>query len=115
MKNNLSILFKPNVITCYCTFYNLILDGQDVDVNALMLQLEQEVQHDFNVTRARKRHGNMSNSWNMGYEPPLEGTKISRSNQRLLLKTYLGNKKAWYWIKLSSWTPLKLYLNYHNQ
>ncbi len=36
MKRNLSILFIPNVITCCCMFYNLILDGQDVDVNALI-------------------------------------------------------------------------------
>jgi hypothetical protein len=40
-------------------FYNLILDGRDVDVNALMLQLEQEVQHDLNVVIARRQHSNM--------------------------------------------------------
>ncbi len=59
MKNNLSILFIPNVITC-CTFYNLILDGWDVDVNALMFQLEQEVQHDPNVAITRRQHSNMA-------------------------------------------------------
>jgi hypothetical protein len=36
------------------TFYNLILDGWDVDVNALMLQLEQEAQHDLNVATIRR-------------------------------------------------------------
>lgn len=88
MKSNLSIVFIPNVIIC-CTFYNLILDGRDVDVNALMFQLEQEVQHDPNVVIARRQHSNMTNSWNMEYEPPLEGTKILRFNQTLLLKTYI--------------------------
>jgi hypothetical protein len=62
MKSNLSILFIPNVITCSCMFYNLILDGRDVDVNALMFQLEQEVQHDPNVVATRKQHSNMANS-----------------------------------------------------
>jgi hypothetical protein len=36
MKSNLSILFIPNVITCCCMFYNLILDGrecQGIDVS----------------------------------------------------------------------------------
>jgi hypothetical protein len=37
-------------------FYDLILDGRDVDVNALMLQ------HDPNVAIARRQHNNMANS-----------------------------------------------------
>jgi hypothetical protein len=78
------------------------------NVNALMFQLEQEVQHDPNVVATRKQHSNMANSWNMEYEPPLKGTKILGSNQKLLLKVYLGNRKPQNWIKLLSWTPLKL-------
>jgi hypothetical protein len=70
-------------------FYNLILDGQDVDVNALMLQLEQEVQHDFNVVIARDNIAIWQNYgiWSMNLL--LKGTKISRFNQTLLLKTYV--------------------------
>jgi hypothetical protein len=35
-KGNLHILFIVDVVTC-CMLYNLILDGRDVDVDALML------------------------------------------------------------------------------
>ncbi len=36
-KSNLLILFIPDVVTCCCLLYNLILKGRDVDVDALML------------------------------------------------------------------------------
>jgi len=32
-----SYFFIPNVVTCYCLLYNFILNGKDVDVDALML------------------------------------------------------------------------------
>ncbi len=35
VKNNLYTFFLPNVVKC-CLLYNMILDGRDVDVNALM-------------------------------------------------------------------------------
>jgi hypothetical protein len=60
-------------------FYNLILYGWDVDVNALMLQLEQEVQHDPNVVVARRWHNNMVDSRNLEYEPLFKGNEILRS------------------------------------
>jgi hypothetical protein len=41
VKSNLHALFFPDVVTC-CLLYNMILDGNDVDVNALMQQLGQE-------------------------------------------------------------------------
>jgi hypothetical protein len=44
LKNNLSIIFILDVVCC-CMFYNLVLNNKDVDVNALMHQLEQENQH----------------------------------------------------------------------
>jgi hypothetical protein len=37
LKSNLHIFFIPNVVTCFCLLYNFILDGKDVDVDALML------------------------------------------------------------------------------
>jgi len=36
-KRNFHIFFVPNVVRCYCLLYNYILDGKDVDVDALML------------------------------------------------------------------------------
>ncbi len=36
-KRNLHIFFIPNVVSCYCLLYDYILDGKDVDVDALML------------------------------------------------------------------------------
>jgi hypothetical protein len=36
LKINLHIFFISNVVTCYC-LYTFILDGKDVDVDALML------------------------------------------------------------------------------
>jgi hypothetical protein len=36
VKNNFHTLFIHDVVTCCCLLYNMILDGRDVDVNALM-------------------------------------------------------------------------------
>jgi hypothetical protein len=45
LKNgNLSIIFILDEMCC-CMFYNLVFKNKDVDVNALMHQLEQENQH----------------------------------------------------------------------
>jgi len=42
LKNNLLIDFILDIVICRCMVYNLILDGRDVDVDALMFQLEVE-------------------------------------------------------------------------
>jgi hypothetical protein len=42
LKNNLLINFILDIVICRCMVYNLILDGRDVDVDALMFQLEVE-------------------------------------------------------------------------
>jgi hypothetical protein len=42
LNNNFSIWFIPDVVTCYM-FYNLILNGKDVDVDTLMQQVEQKI------------------------------------------------------------------------
>jgi hypothetical protein len=42
LKSILHILFMLDVVNYYCMLYNLILDGRNVDVNFLMLQLDQE-------------------------------------------------------------------------
>jgi hypothetical protein len=42
LKSNLSIDFILDIVICHCMVYNLILDGRDVDVDALMFQLEVE-------------------------------------------------------------------------
>jgi len=55
----------------------------------------------------------MVNLINMEHKPLLKGNEISKSNQRLLLETCFGNKKTWKSTKLSSWTPLKLYMSSH--
>lgn len=36
VKNNLHTLFLLDVVTCCCLLYNMILDGRDLDLNALM-------------------------------------------------------------------------------
>jgi hypothetical protein len=79
-----------------------------------MLQLEQKTQHDLNVAVARRWRSNMVDSINMEHILPFEGNEISKSNQRLLLETYFGNKKTQKSTKLSSWTSLKLYLSSHH-
>jgi hypothetical protein len=43
LKSNLHVLFLPNVSCCYM-LQNLILDGKDVNIDALILQLKQENQ-----------------------------------------------------------------------
>ncbi len=42
LKKTLSIIFILDVV-CYCMFYNLVLNNKDVNMNALMHQLEQEI------------------------------------------------------------------------
>ncbi len=42
LKTNLHILFLPNVVICYCIIYNMILDGKNLDMEALMVQLDIE-------------------------------------------------------------------------
>lgn len=32
----------PNVMVCCCIFHNMILDGKDLDIQTLMIQLELE-------------------------------------------------------------------------
>ncbi len=44
LKNNLHVLFLPDVFSCCYMLQNLILDERDVNIDALMLQLEQENQ-----------------------------------------------------------------------
>jgi len=72
-----------------------------------------EIKYDLNVVVARKWHINMVDLENMEDEPPFEGNGISGSNQRFLLEVYLGNNKTQKWTKLSSWTPLRLYMSCH--
>lgn len=72
-------------------FYNLILDGGEVNINALMDQLEQENQtHQQGVVR-RHDHTIVNMGWNIEANTILEGDELSRSEQMLLLKTYLGD------------------------
>jgi hypothetical protein len=42
LKGNFHITFLTNVNILWCMLYNLILDGGEVNINALMDQLEQE-------------------------------------------------------------------------
>ncbi len=44
VKSNLHVIFLPNVVSCCYMLQNLILDGRDVNIDALMLQLEQKNQ-----------------------------------------------------------------------
>jgi len=39
LKNNLYILFLPDVVICYYILYNMILDGEEFDIETLMAQL----------------------------------------------------------------------------
>jgi len=41
LKNNLYILFLPDVVICYYILYNMILDGEEFDIETLMAQLSQ--------------------------------------------------------------------------
>jgi hypothetical protein len=39
LNNNLHIIFLLDTITCCCMLYNMILNGKDVDMDVLILQL----------------------------------------------------------------------------
>ncbi len=39
------ILFLLDVVVCYCILHNMILDGKDLDIQTLMIQLELENKH----------------------------------------------------------------------
>jgi hypothetical protein len=43
LKIDLYILFLPNIIICCCIFYNMILDGKNLDMEAFMVQLDMEI------------------------------------------------------------------------
>jgi hypothetical protein len=36
------VVFLFDVVVCWCIFYNMILDGRDLDIKALMVQLKLE-------------------------------------------------------------------------
>ncbi len=42
IKSNLDVYFFPNVVICCCMLHNMILNGKNVDIYELMLQLEAE-------------------------------------------------------------------------
>ncbi len=73
---------------CYM-LYNLILDGQNVDVKFLMFQLDQEdhqaaTRHLWNTTM------NANAIFNEG-DRTLEGNELLKSSQPLFLQTFIGN------------------------
>jgi hypothetical protein len=90
VKSNLCTIFFLDVVTSCCLLYNMILDGRDVDVNVLMQQLEQE---DMQGAIRRCQHHRMDAGHNEG-EVNLESTERSKSNQRMTLETYLGNRRT---------------------
>ncbi len=72
LKNNLHLIFLPDVVICCCMLHNLTLNGK-----FLMLQLEHEYQHIYQGARRRhKRRYARSNE----VEPTLEDNEILRSN-----------------------------------
>ncbi len=79
LKSNLHILFMLDVVNYYCILYNLILDGQNVDVNFLMLQLDQEV-HQV-TTRHPQNTTTNANARLNERDPTLEGNEFSKSSQ----------------------------------
>lgn len=68
----------------------MILDKKDVDVNALMEQLEQEDLH--GGIKLHQQH-KMGVGHNEG-EANLEGIELSRSNQKMTLEAYLKNRRT---------------------
>jgi hypothetical protein len=42
LKTNLHILFLPYVVIYCCIIYNMILDGKNLDMEALMVHLDME-------------------------------------------------------------------------
>ncbi len=91
VKNNIHTIFFLDVVTCCCLLYNMILDGRDVDVNALTQQLEQE---DLHGGIRRRQHHRMDVGHNEG-EANLKGIELLGSNQRVTLEAYLGNRRAY--------------------
>jgi len=54
IKSNLNYFSLLNVLVCYCILHNMILNGKDVDINELMLQLAVE-----NVPEGGDIHGEL--------------------------------------------------------
>jgi hypothetical protein len=43
LNNNLHIIFLLDIITCCCMLYNMILNGKDVNMDVLVLQLYRKI------------------------------------------------------------------------
>ncbi len=78
------LIFLLDVVTC-CLLYNMILDGRDVDVNALMQQLKQE---DLQGGIRRRPHHRMDAGHNEE-KANLASTKLLGSNQRVTLLKHI--------------------------
>jgi hypothetical protein len=84
LKSNLHILFMLDVVNYCCMLYNLILDGRNVDVKFLMLQLDQEdhqatTRHLWNTTTNANARLNER-------DPTLEGNELLKSSQPQFFK-----------------------------
>ncbi len=81
LKNDLHILSMLDVVSYCLMLYNLILDGQNVDVNVLMLQLDQE---DHQARHPQNNTMDVNARLNEG-DPTLEGNELLGSSQQLIL------------------------------
>ncbi len=86
-------MFLLDVVVCFYILYNMILDGKNLDINNLMMQLELENKlvnaHPIN-DKKMKEHGIATK---LGAENKTkEGLEMLRTNQHTILKQFLTNK-----------------------
>jgi len=102
LKTNLHILFLPYVVLYCCIFYNIILDGKNLDMEALKVQLDMDFFFSY-VHQIDLGQGQRPTTYDLGerkktttkdndIEVELEDKTILGTNQMLILEQYLGNR-----------------------